>query len=147
MASNSGQQPHTPLANGQQSVAQQLALIASKRQQVAQQPLTPSVPHLPIGQHQNGKHASWTGFSGKTLWDWLQLLIIPVMLAVGGFWFTAQQNQTSLLISQKQHDTDIAISKQQHQTDLQIAQDQQQEATLNTYLDGNYSGAQATGKG
>jgi hypothetical protein len=25
-----------------------------------------------------------TGFPGKTLWDWMQLLIIPVVLALGG---------------------------------------------------------------
>src|SRR5258708_25361959 len=24
---------------------------------------------------------------GKTLWDWMQLLFIPVVLAVAGFWF------------------------------------------------------------
>ena len=26
---------------------------------------------------------AWTGFRGKTLWDWMQLLFIPVLLAVG----------------------------------------------------------------
>lgn len=28
------------------------------------------------------------GLRGKTLWDWLQLLIIPLMFAIGGFWFS-----------------------------------------------------------
>src|SRR5438309_2148974 len=27
----------------------------------------------------------------KTLWDWLQLLIIPIILAVGGFWLNQIQ--------------------------------------------------------
>ncbi|HEY2041555.1 MAG TPA: hypothetical protein VGH11_02680 [Jatrophihabitans sp.] len=27
-------------------------------------------------------HWKWTGFSGNTLWDWLHLLILPVVLAV-----------------------------------------------------------------
>ena len=40
----------------------------------------------------------WTGFGpetsepkqhAKTLWDWLQLLVIPLMLAIGGFWLRA----------------------------------------------------------
>jgi len=31
----------------------------------------------------------------KTLWDWLQLLVIPVALALGGIWFNAQQNRAS----------------------------------------------------
>ncbi len=65
-----------------------------------------------------------TGFSGKTLWDWLQLLIIPIMLAGGGFWFSLQQSDISAQASQRQHDSD-----------MQVALDQQREATLKTYLD------------
>ncbi len=34
-----------------------------------------------------------TGFGDKTVWDWLQLLIVPVILTIGGFWFTAQQEE------------------------------------------------------
>jgi hypothetical protein len=48
----------------------------------------------------------WTGFTRyigpelrlnqqyrpeKTLWDWLQLLVIPLMFAIGGFWFNQLQ--------------------------------------------------------
>jgi hypothetical protein len=32
-----------------------------------------------------GYRLTWTGFLNKTLWDWLQLLIIPAVLAVGGY--------------------------------------------------------------
>jgi uncharacterized protein YjbI with pentapeptide repeats len=67
---------------------------------------------------------NWTGVSGKDLWDWWQLLILPVGLAVGGFLFNMKQSETSL-----------KVSKQQHQTDLQIADDQQREAALEGYLD------------
>ena len=70
----------------------------------------------------------WTGFngnnkSGKTLWDWLQLLIIPFVLAVGGLWF-----------SQVQKDREQKTAEQQAQTERQIAQDDQQEATLQEYI-------------
>ena len=34
-----------------------------------------------------------TGFKGKTLWDWLQLLFIPVVLAVAGFWFNHRERK------------------------------------------------------
>jgi hypothetical protein len=37
-----------------------------------------------------------TGFSSRTLWDWLQLLsvlAIPVVLALATLWFTARQNE------------------------------------------------------
>ena len=44
-----------------------------------------------------GYSATWTGFGdyalpngdfvrGKTLWDWLELLIIPLVLAIGAFY-------------------------------------------------------------
>jgi len=33
-----------------------------------------------------------TGLSDKTLWDFLQLLIVPLALAGIGYWFTAQQD-------------------------------------------------------
>ena len=39
-----------------------------------------------------------TGFAGKTLWDWLQLLAalaIPVVVGFGAAWFTAQQGKVS----------------------------------------------------
>lgn len=66
----------------------------------------------------------WTGFGeygplaldhkrSKTLWDWLRLLIIPVMLGVGALWFNSNQDTIS----------------------HQIAADQQQAVTLQTYLD------------
>lgn len=53
----------------------------------------------------------WLG--GKTLWDWIQLLIIPLVIAGVGYAFTFQQ----------------------HQTDIQIAAAQQQQTTLDNYLD------------
>jgi len=33
-----------------------------------------------------------TGFADKTVWDWLQLLMVPIVLAVASFWFTLQQD-------------------------------------------------------
>ena len=62
-------------------------------------------------------HWDWTGFngnikSGKTLWDWMQLLFIPVVLTLGAIWYTARQNH-----------------------DLQITLDNQRETVLQTYFD------------
>src|SRR6266516_7842110 len=37
------------------------------------------------------------GLRGKTLWDWLQLLIIPVVLAVAGFWFNHSERKAPAL--------------------------------------------------
>jgi len=61
---------------------------------------------------------------GKTLWDWLQLLIIPVVLAVGGYVFnyTASRNE--------QKSTQL-----RDQTERDIAADNQRENALQAYLD------------
>src|SRR5688572_638049 len=50
--------------------------------------LTAIIILLAIG----GATRSWTGFRGKTVWDLLQLLIVPLALAVIGFFFTMQQD-------------------------------------------------------
>jgi hypothetical protein len=55
-----------------------------------------------------GYAASWTGFTGfgphklkehiqpaKTLWDWLDLLIVPIVLAIGGFLFTRSETRAT----------------------------------------------------
>jgi uncharacterized protein YjbI with pentapeptide repeats len=47
---------------------------------------------------------SWTGFGEKKLWDWLQLLsvlAIPVVFALAGFLFTAQQEQSGREIEEQ----------------------------------------------
>src|ERR1700680_159240 len=37
----------------------------------------------------------WTGFYTKTFWDWLQLLIVPSVLAILTVWFNAQNSHSS----------------------------------------------------
>jgi hypothetical protein len=62
-----------------------------------------SPPHSPSSDFQRG----------KTLWDWLQLLIIPAVLAVGGYLF----NYTT------------------SRTEREIASDRQREEALQAYID------------
>ncbi|HEX9038505.1 MAG TPA: hypothetical protein VF808_16095 [Ktedonobacterales bacterium] len=38
----------------------------------------------------------WTGFSGNTVWDWVQLLAAPVVLSGGTIWFTRGEESTPL---------------------------------------------------
>ncbi len=64
------------------------------------------------------------GFAGKTPWDLIQLLLIPIVLAAVTFGFGLEQSRIS--------DTN---SQRQHETDMQLAADQQRETTLKTYLD------------
>src|SRR5258706_13159532 len=54
-----------------------------------------------------------TGFETKTLWDWMQLLIIPLFLAGGAFF----------------------LNRSERKTEREIAKDRQQEEALQSYLD------------
>src|SRR5438105_1867989 len=74
-------------------------------------------------------HWGWTGFSGnstsgKTLWDWLHLLIIPVVLALGGFW-----------LNQIQKGREQRITQQQAELERELTHDNQQETLLQAYID------------
>jgi hypothetical protein len=64
------------------------------------------------------------GLRGKNLWDWLQLLIIPVVLAVGGYLF----NYTTSRNEQR-------AAQLRAQTDRDISLDNQREAALQEYFD------------
>ena len=76
-----------------------------------------------------GYRFDWTGFngnnkSGKTLWDWMQLLIVPVALALIAILF----NLSTTRNEQK-------IAAQRYENDQQISLDKQKEDLLQTYLD------------
>ena len=78
---------------------------------------------------------AWTGFGqarvnqgvqpAKTLWDWLQLLIIPAVLAGGGLWFNRQQQE-------RQREDNL----QQQERERVFAERRSQEEALQAYLDG-----------
>lgn len=59
----------------------------------------------------------------RTFWDWLQLLLLPIVLLACLVWYTVQQTQ---VISQ--------LSSQQKETANKISQDQQQAAILANYI-------------
>jgi Pentapeptide repeats (8 copies) len=70
---------------------------------------------------------NWTGFSAKTLWDWLQLLFVPIILAIGGFW-----------LNQIQKSREERTAKHRTEDEQKIATDNQHEAALQAYI-GNMS--------
>ena len=72
---------------------------------------------------------------GKALWDWLQLLIIPVVLAVGALLFNLATTRTEQKIATQRYEQDQQIAKQRYEHDQRIALDKQREDLLQTYLD------------
>src|SRR6266581_1418612 len=67
---------------------------------------------------------NWSGLHGKTFWDWLQLLIIPAVLAVGGYLFNYTTSRN-----------DRQANEKRAETDHKIALNRQDEENLRTYID------------
>jgi len=59
----------------------------------------------------------WTGLPKRTLWDWLQLLIIPAVLA-GGLWFNQQQRTQELQTADKRVQDDALQAYLDHMSDM-----------------------------
>jgi len=76
----------------------------------------------------------WTGFGAyeidgvhhreKKLWDWFELLIVPVVLAAGAVLFNWSQRRT-----------DRRIAEERAEVDREIAENQQQDKLLQAYID------------
>lgn len=65
-----------------------------------------------------------TGFETKTLWDWMELLIIPLVLGFGAFFL----NRSERAIEHQ-------IAEDRAKVEREIATDRQREAALQSYLD------------
>src|SRR5215218_354944 len=71
-----------------------------------------------------GRAWDWTGFGDKTAWDWMQLLIVPVMLAVGALLFNLSLNSRQLETEERRAAAQIEAEDQRAQ-----------EERLQTYLE------------
>jgi hypothetical protein len=71
------------------------------------------------------------GVGQKTLWDWMQLLFIPVVLAVAGFWFNHRERRAAELRAE----SDQEIEQHRNDAAYKLAVNTQQENRLQTYLD------------
>jgi membrane protein implicated in regulation of membrane protease activity len=95
--------------------------------------LTVIIVLLAIG----GASLGWTGFGGKKLWDWLQLLsalAIPVVLATAGFWFTTQQDTRQQRIENQRAQQAQNIENQRAKAERELAEQRAQDEALQAYL-------------
>ena len=93
-----------------------------------------------------GYSVSWTGFGErilsngdivgeKTLWDWMQLLIIPFVLAIGAFLLNRSERAVERQIAEERRKEDRKLADERAELEREIAKDRQQEAALQTYFD------------
>ena len=67
----------------------------------------------------------WTGFRGKTVWEWMQLLIVPLVLTVLGLFLTTAQQD----VRQQ------AIENQRAEAERELSEQRAQDEALQAYLD------------
>jgi uncharacterized protein YjbI with pentapeptide repeats len=93
--------------------------VGRKKKTLVRQPDPPS------------KWPRWTGFRGKTAWDWMQLLIVPLVLTVLGLSFAIAQQVISNL---QQELRQQQIEEQRAAAERDIADQQAQDEALEAYL-------------
>jgi uncharacterized protein YjbI with pentapeptide repeats len=67
---------------------------------------------------QQAPEPTYTAGRTRTLWDWLQLLLMPVILIAGFGWLSFQQSQLNLQLSRQEHDTTLQIADAQQQATI-----------------------------
>jgi uncharacterized protein YjbI with pentapeptide repeats len=88
--------------------------------------------------HKPTRHSkAWTlrEFGGKPAWDWLQLLIVPLALAVITLAFTWQQDARQQKIEDRRAEVERAVEEQRAQAEQEIQEERAEHATLQAYLD------------
>lgn len=101
---------------------------------------------IAVGYH---SRARWTGFvaythskseneeyvPGKTLWDWLQLLVIPATLSAAVLLFNTWEGNRQRERTDRQTRADREAAVQQAEVDRQIAVNDQRERALQAFVD------------
>jgi uncharacterized protein YjbI with pentapeptide repeats len=75
------------------------------------------------------------GLQGKTVWDWLQLLIVPLMLALITVVFTWQQNVRQNELEDQRVREAQKIENRRAAAERELAEERAQDEALQAYLD------------
>jgi hypothetical protein len=96
---------------------------------------------------------AWTGLVGiqanpdtRLAWDWLELLIIPLVLALGALWFNNQSRRRELeqelarrrseqKLALQARESEQELAQREREKDREIAEDRVREEALQRYLD------------
>ena len=85
-------------------------------------------------QEEETKQSRW-GFRGKTVWDWMALLIVPLVLVVIGLVFTLLQDARQQDLEDKRAQQAQKIENQRAEAERELAEQRAQDEALQAYLD------------
>lgn len=81
------------------------------------------------------KWPRWTGFRGKTAWDWMDLLIVPIVLLLITVAFTVLQDARQQQIEDQRARQAQQIENQRAEAERELAKQRAQDEALQAYLD------------
>ena len=83
-------------------------------------------------REQTGRSKAWTHreFGGKTVWDWMQLLIVPIMLSLITVAFTWQQNARQQHTEDQRTQQAQEIEDRRARAERDLQEQRAQQATL-----------------
>jgi phage terminase small subunit len=101
---------------------------------------------ITITSPSNGNYKANVPQLSKSLWDWLQLLVIPVVLAVAGFWFNKIQKDRDQQVEEALKESEVEAAralklreekaaKDRERLERESREDNQRENALQTYID------------
>ena len=93
-----------------------------------------------------GYFFNWTGFGqytssqgeiyrAKTLWDWMQLLIVPIVLAGGALWFNNQERKAQDKLADQRSKQDHLLATRRVKEERLLADNRAAEEAIQNYLD------------
>jgi hypothetical protein len=85
-------------------------------------------------QTEETKQSRW-GFRGKTVWDWMALLIVPLALVVIGLVFTMLQDARQQEIENQRAQQAQKIENERAEAEQELADQRAQDEALQAYLD------------
>lgn len=71
---------------------------------------------------------------GRSLWDWADLLLVPFVLAIGGFLLQRSERAADREIAEKRHKNDQDLAESRYANDKEIARNTHMDKTLDEYL-------------
>ena len=85
----------------------------------------------------NGPGQDFTGEKEtyKTLYDWLQLLIIPAVLAIAGYVINLTISRSEQVATERRAETDRYLSQSHAEIEREIAFNNQQNEAVKSYID------------
>ena len=70
----------------------------------------------------------------RTLWDWLELLIVPAALAIGVYWLNRRQTEREREAQAAQRERERGAQAAQRERELEIERERAQDEALQAYL-------------